>query len=317
MFTMKYDIIIGNYRIGMLDKVEIHRSVELLADTATILLPGAQYNIALEVESRLKRGDAVSIRIGYGECGLVEEFRGYLQRVSTDGGNITLFCEDDLFLFRKDIPDEVLGTVSLQDLLLKVVRGIGCSYQVECSYSWTYLKFIIHTATGYDVLKKVQEECGADIYLKDDVLHVHAPGERIGTERCYDFALNVEQADLTYRKAADKPVRVVVRATLPDGTVKEVETGSLGGEKIEVRSPVSDDASMKVRGESEVKRRTFDGYDGSITTWLVPECFPGDSAALHDRDYPEKDGCYFVRSVTTEFSCEGGKRKIELGFKLS
>ena len=104
---------------------------------------------------------------------------------------------------------------------------------------------------------------------------------------------------------------------MPDGTVKEVETGSTGGEKIEITSPTTDEASMKARGEQEVKRRSFDGYDGSITTWLVPECLPGDSASLHDEDYPEKGGCYFVRSVTTEFSSSGGKRKIELGFKLS
>ena len=317
MFTMKYDITVGNYRIGMLDKVEVHRSVELLADTATITLPGAQYNVALEVEKQLKRGDAVSVRFGYEECGLVEEFRGYLQRISTDGGSITLACEDDLFTFRKDIPNEVLKNVTLQSLLQKVISGIGQSYSVECSYSWTYSKFVINNATGYDVLKKVQEECGADIYLKEGILHIHAPGEMVGTERKYDFALNVEEADLTYRMAADKKVCVVVKATMPDGTVKEVETGSTGGEKIEITSPTTDEASMKARGEQEVKRRSFDGYDGSITTWLVPECMPGDSASLHDEDYPEKDGCYFVRSVTTEFSSSGGKRKIELGFKLS
>ena len=47
MYTMTYDITVGNYRLGMLDKVEIHKSVELLADTATITLPGAEYNAAL------------------------------------------------------------------------------------------------------------------------------------------------------------------------------------------------------------------------------------------------------------------------------
>ena len=49
MFTMKYDISIGRYKVGMLEKVEINRSVELLADTATIVLPAAEYNQALEV----------------------------------------------------------------------------------------------------------------------------------------------------------------------------------------------------------------------------------------------------------------------------
>lgn len=317
MYTMTYDITIGAFRLGMLDSVSIHKSVELLADTAEITLPAAQFNIALDVESQIKRGDEVIVKIGYEESGLIEEFRGWLQRISTDGGNIKLYCEDDLFTFRKELPNEAFKKLSLSELLQKVVKGIGKDYRIACSYSWTYAKFVIQDATGYDVLKKVQEECGADIYLKDGVLHVHPPGEVVGKERLYDFTLNIEEADLTYRRAEDKKVRVVVKAIMPDGKVKEIETGSTGGEKVEVKCHASDTASMKARGEAEVRRRSFDGYDGSITTWLIPECVPGDTATLHDEDYPYKDGTYFVRSVTTDFSSAGGVRKVELGFRLS
>ena len=65
MYTMAYDITVGDYQLGMLDKVEIHKSVELLADTATITPPGAEYNTALQIEDKLKRGDKVCIRFGY------------------------------------------------------------------------------------------------------------------------------------------------------------------------------------------------------------------------------------------------------------
>ena len=317
MFTLVYDIKLGDFRLGMLDKVEIHRSVELLADTATIVLPGAEYNKALEVESLIKRGDPVSITIGYEETGLREEFRGWIQRISTDDGSITIECEDDLYKFRKSIPNEELKQVKLESLLKKVISGIGGSYKLDCTYSWTYEKFVISNATGYDVLKKVQEESGADIYLADDTLHVHAPAETVGDDVYYDFAQNVEECDLTYRTAEDRKVQVVVKATMPDGTVKEIETGSTGGDKVEIRCATSDEASMRQRGLTEVKRLSFDGYEGNITTWLIPYCKPGDTAELKDEDYPEKDGRYFVQAVTTEFSRDGGKRTVELGFRLS
>lgn len=317
MFTLGYDIRLGDFRLGMLDKVEIHRSVELLADTATIVLPGAEYNKALEVESLIKRGDPVSITIGYEETGLREEFRGWIQRISTDDGSITIECEDDLYKFRKSIPNEELKQVKLESLLKKVISGIGGSYKLDCTYSWTYEKFVISNATGYDVLKKVQEECGADIYLADDTLHVHAPAEAVGDDVYYDFTLNVEECDLTYRTAEDRKVQVVVKATMPDGTVKEIETGSTGGDKVEIRCATSDEASMRQRGQTEVKRLSFNGYEGNITTWLIPYCKPGDTAELRDEDYPEKDGRYFVQAVTTEFSRDGGKRTVELGFRLS
>lgn len=317
MLTMQYDITVGQYRIGMLDKVEIHKSVELLADTATITLPGKQYNVALDIEQKLHRGNTVTIRFGYEEVGLVTEFTGYLQRIGTDDGNITLECEDSLFNFRKSLPNEVVDNISIVQLLEKVIAGVGMDCSIDCSYEWTYNRFVVNNATGFDVLKKVQEESGADIYLTDGVLHVHAPGENIGAERRYDFTCNIEASDLVYRKMEDKKVCVVVKASMPDGSVKEIEIGSTGGDKIEVKSPTTDIASMQARGEAEVKRHTFDGYDGSITTWLVPECLPGDSANIRDPDYPEKDGKYFVRSVTTTFGSDGGKRKVELGFRLS
>lgn len=317
MYTLDFEVKIGEFYLGMVDSITIHKSVELLADTCEIVLPAARLNKALEVEEQIKRGDEVSVSIGYKEVGIKEEFKGYLQRISTDGGSIKLFCEDDLFQFRKDLPNEELKKISLSDLLSKVVKGIGKNYKVDCSYTWVYDKFVIRDATGYDVLKKVQEECGADIYLKDGVLHIHPPGEVVGKERFYDFAVNIEEAELSFRRAEDKKVKVVVKAIMPDGKVKEIEVGSTGGEKVEVKCHASDTASMKARGEAEVKRRTFDGYDGSITTWLIPECNPGDTASIHDGDYTYKDGTYFVRSVTTEFSEGGGKRKVELGYRLS
>lgn len=317
MYTLDFEVKIGEFYLGMVDSITIHKSVELLADTCEIVLPAARLNKALEIEEQIKRGDEVSVSIGYKEVGIKEEFKGYLQRISTDGGSIKLFCEDDLFQFRKDLRNEELKKISLSDLLSKVVKGIGKNYKVDCSYTWVYDKFVIRDATGYDVLKKVQEECGADIYLKDGVLHIHPPGEVVGKERFYDFAVNIEEAELSFKRAEDKKVKVVVKAIMPDGKVKEIEVGSTGGEKVEVKCHASDTTSMKARGEAEVKRRTFDGYDGSITTWLIPECNPGDTASIHDGDYSYKDGTYFVRSVTTDFSEGGGKRKVELGYRLS
>ena len=300
----------------MLESVEIHRSVELLADTAVIRLPGSEYNAALDVESRIRRGDRVTVRLGYWETEILTEFEGWVQRVGTDNGAITLECEDDLFRMRVALRDRQLEKVSLKDLLNGVLSEIG-GYTLDCSYDWTYDRFVINTATGYDVLAKVQEESGADIYLDGTVLHVHPPGQMTGREVIYDFAQNVQSCDLQYRRSDERRVRVVVKALMPDGTVRESEYGPAGGDKVEVRCAATDDASMRSRGESEIRRLSFDGYDGSITGWLVPYVRPGDSVVLHDRDYEYKNGKYFVQAVTTTFGSSGGTRKIELGFRLN
>lgn len=316
-----------SYKVAMLDKVEIHKSQELLADTAQITLPSAQYNVPLDIEDKIHRGDGVTIKLGYKETGLVTEFDGWIQRISTDGGNITLYCEDDLYLMRKSIPNKVFKQVKLKTLLEYVVNHCGVALLIDCTYTWTYSKFVINNATGYDVLKKVQDECGADIYIRDNYLCVKAPGEVIkkkvneqGKEEevttYYDFAKNIEKEDLTYKDAEDKRFEVVVKANMPDGKVKELKFGTTGGDKVEIKCATSDEASMKARAESELKRRSYSGYDGSITTWLIPECEPGCKASIHDADYPKKDGIYYVNSVTTTFDKGGGSRKVGLSFKL-
>lgn len=316
MYTLGYDIQIGDYRLGMLDKVEIVKSVEVLADTATITLPGAEYNRALEVEQKIHRGDQVVIRIGYEEEGLVEEFSGWLQRISTDGGSITLECEDDLFKMRVPVEDKEYKNIALEDLLTEVLKQVG-DYEVSSAYTWRYEKFVCQTATAYDVLKKVQEESGADIWLDGNTLNIYPPATKVGENVLYDFSVNVESSDLTYRRSDDRNVQVVVKALLPDGKVKEIEVGTPGGDRIEVKSASSDEASMKQRGDTEVKRYSYDGYEGNLTTWLIPYCQPGCSAELHDGDYEYKDGKYYVVAVTTELSKDGGRRTVELGFRLS
>ncbi len=43
---MNFDITIGSFRLTMLDSVEVTRSVENLADTAVITLPGNLYMLS-------------------------------------------------------------------------------------------------------------------------------------------------------------------------------------------------------------------------------------------------------------------------------
>lgn len=101
MYTLDFEVKIGEFYLGMVDSITIHKSVELLADTCEIVLPAARLNKALEVEEQIKRGDEVSVSIGYKEVGIKEEFKGYLQRISTDGGSIKLFAKMIYFNLEK------------------------------------------------------------------------------------------------------------------------------------------------------------------------------------------------------------------------
>ncbi|MDR1896549.1 MAG: hypothetical protein LBR10_07155 [Prevotellaceae bacterium] len=73
---------------------------------------------------------------------------------------------------------------------------------------------------------------------------------------------------------------------------------------------------MKRVAESEQSLWAYDGYEGSLTGWLLPYVEPAYKIRLLDSEYPRKNGNYYVIATETNFSSSGGVRKITLGRKL-
>lgn len=316
MLRMDFDIVIGSYRLKMVDQVKVRHSVEQLSDTATVTLPAMVEGKALEVESKLHAGDGVTIKLGYdGE--LETEFEGYLKSVQTDDGNLTLECEDAIWLFEDKVKDEELANISLKALLERVAKQIDPSMTVETEFDFTWDKFTIYRATARDVLKKVQEETKANIWLRDGVLHVQPQyAKASGKTVVFDFSRNIESSSLKYRKASDKKVEVELTVNTPDGTKKKVTLGASGGKSIkrEVFGMTVEQARKIAENEHTIW--CYDGYEGSFTGWLVPFVEPGDAVKIIDTDYPKKQGVYYVTGTEITFSKEGGKRTVSLGRRL-
>jgi len=319
LFDIDYKITIGDYQLMLLDSVEIHKSVDLLADNCMIKLPGTALNSVLKVEDSIKRGDRVTVMVGY-SGNLVKEFFGYLQNISTDGGSISLNCEDSMFLLRKPVADKQFVKVDIKTIANYLVQQTGVNMKVESSLPITYDKFVISKATAYDVLKKMQEETKANIFITEGdqpTLQIHPPYLDKGGDVKYSFQVNIESDDLKYVQAEDKRIQIIVKSTGKDGKVKEVRHGTTGGDQSTIEGNGMDLFSMQKVAENEYNRLLYDGYEGSITGWLIPFVEPTWSAEIVDEEYPEKDGWYYVISVTTTVSSEGGKRKVQIGRKLS
>ncbi len=335
-FNLDWQITIGDYQLALLESCEVHSSVDLLADTCVITLPGGVYKKALtpdqaeqekarkegrEPELKIKRGDKVVVNLGYNKT-LVEEFNGYLLRIDTDGDSIALVCEDALFLMRKPVKDKQFKTASVAAIAQYLIDETGINAVLAESTGITYEKFVIRQATGYDVLKKLQEETGGNIYMrwledsKKWQLNIHPPYiEKHGAVR-YSFQRNIESSDLKYVVARDKRLEVTVERIGKDGKVVKEQFGTTGGDSITLKRGAMDAGSAAQTAKNEYLKRMTDGYEGSITTWLIPAVAPGFSAEVVDEDYPYKDGTYYVTAVTTTFSASGGERKVQLGIKV-
>lgn len=318
MFAMDFDITLGNYWLTAVEKVTVKRSVENLADTAQIVLPATENNRALQVEEQLSEGDPVVVRFGYNadQGELPIEFEGYIESIATDDGSIRINCEDEIYRFRRDLRDAVLTSVTVQLLLEHVAAELG-GFAVACDYEFRYDQFTIHQATGYDVLKKVQEDTRANIYLKGKTLHVHPQYSELGKRVVYDFASNIEKSSLKYKDARQRNFQAIVEGTDAAGKTVKVIKGTPGGDKFTIKIPgVSDVATLEKRAEEELKIRAYTGYEGSFTGWLVPRAEPTDIAVLRDADYEYKNGAYYVVAVETSFEAAGGSRKVTIGKKL-
>ena len=319
LYNMTYEVTVGAYRVQTLVSVTVRRSVENLADTAEIVLPGTLYNAAIEVESKIKVGDAVTIKLGYAETsknGIQTEFEGYLKAIRTDTADIILECEDALWqLRRKELKDEQVKQKTLKWVLQHILQGTG--YSVDCDYSFTYETFTFSHATAYDVLRKIQEDTKADIYLQDGVLHLHPAYGKTGNTLKYDFAVNICGSDLKYVRKEDKNLKVTITCTAKDGSKLKGESGTDGGQKIERVVSCTNQAELNRIAENEYNIYCYDGYEGSITGWLIPYCKPTDLVSLHDGAYEYKDGTYYVLATETTFSSAGGRRKITIGRRMS
>lgn len=305
------------YKLGFIDSIEITKSVENLADVATIILPQAIFNTAIQLESTVTRGTKVEIQLGYNNV-LRTEFVGYVREITTNE-SLKIECEDALFLFRKSVPNKSFKTTSTKSILQYLVDHVDTSFKVNCDYDITYEKFTIYQATAYDVLKKLLEETKGNMYFdtQNKVLHMHPPySERTGQVR-YSMQRNVEKSSLEYKKAIDRKFQITVECVKKDGTKQEYKAGTDGGDQITLKVGAMSTADLKKIADAELLRQGGDKYEGSLDSWLIPFVEPSYSAKIEDADYPEKDGRYYVTSVKTSFSEAGAKRVINLGIKLS
>lgn len=321
MFTMDWNIVFDTngtkLKLGILAECEIVCSVDNLADSATIVLPEAVMNQVLNLENKINRGSGVLIQLGY-DGNLETEFEGFIQDITTNDSTLKIVCEDALFLFRVGVPDVELKPSSLKRIAEYLIGQIGLGYRVVCTYDIAYEKFVIHQATGFDVLKKLQEETKANIYFDtyQRILHIHPPYlEKGGTVR-YSMQQNIEKSTLEFKKAIDKKVEVTVESTDSKGKVKSITSGTTGGDKITLKVGPMSDTDMKKVADAALRKNSFDGYSGSFDGWLIPFVKPTYSAIIEDQDYPYKDGTYYVVGVKTNFSESGGVRTITPGIKL-
>lgn len=322
MFTLTSEIKIEPkdgpaFTFGGANSVEIWRSVYSIAATAVVKVPVSAVlrqkdgsRTTTDTAREVAVGDRITIRLGYNGR-LNTEFVGYVSRLNLRTP-LEIECEDAYFPLRST-KVKMSGTMTLTDILSQ------CGLTVGYAETLTVSNFAVNNLPVTWVLGKLKTDYGLSIYF-DLAGRVYAcrTGSLVSEIVKYELRRNVINEDkLQYNRAQDTRLKIKAVCYQKDGTKVEAEIGEAeGSERTLYFYDVANMAELKALAQMELNRYSYDGYRGTIETFLEPRVEPTYVASITDRQYAERDGNYFVESVTTRFGASGGRRTVEIGVRI-
>jgi len=318
-FELTHHIEINGVKLLFLEKAIVKKSLNLLSDTAEIHIAGMSENITMQVKEKVKRGDKVSIALGYDNENS-QELVGYVTSVKMDD-KVIIHCEDRMFEFNKEVSSVKFKEPSVIDILNKLLADLE-GFTLVAGEGVSDIRFseftIADQATAYQVLVKLKEQTGLNFYLRGQELHVQLRHFSDKTKVVkYDFTKNVEKSSLSFVNEEDQNLLVTVTSLLKDGGKLIATAGKAGGDKLNLkRWNIKDQKTLDAIANEYYKDRAYTGLHGTITTWLLPSVTVGMYAQLIDDSFQKKEGTYLIETETVEFSANGGVRKLGLGVSI-
>lgn len=321
MFVLNSDITVAGKHFGGVHEVVVKRSIHTLAATALIKVPvtavlrSAESVTRIETAQAIQVGDAVEIRLGYN--GQMEtEFRGYVKQLNYKTP-LEIECEDTFFQCRSRSVNHS-GKTTLKALLEK------CGLDIGYCESLTITEFPVpDQKTKSDkvstVLNRLKSKYLLSLFFDlEGKIYACCPGSIVGNVVKYEFRRNtISDDDLVYHRKEDVKIMIRAAGIKRDGTSVEVTAGTEGATETKLEFyDIADRKELEMIAAAELERRSYDGYSGTITTFLQPYAAPGMVADIADPMYPQRNGRYFIESVETTFGTGGGRRKIEIGIKV-
>lgn len=309
--------------LKFIESVRIESSWKLLTDKATITLPRNLLQKAFEkhdVKNAFRRGDKVEIYLGYynkaaQNDGLIKEFSGYITHVSADVP-IKIKCEDEMWKLKQIAVNYSSPNITLKKLLQEILPG----YVIDANEGEQLGAVRFSETTVSEVLDKLKQEKGIYTYFKKEQLvsgKIYADDTNQPT---HDFKLeyNVVSNNLQYRLKEDLKILVVARYFVK-GVKKEFKIGDKGGEVYKfnyVGDSNTDLQKIKQKAQEDYQRLKRDGFDGSFTVFGIPSVHHGEKVNFESRLYGDRNGVYYIESVTKTFSQSGYRQQIKIGGKV-
>jgi len=249
-------------------------------------------------------------------------FLGFISRINYTIP-LELECEGYAYQLRKKlgIKKSFRSGTKLKDILVFLVSGTDIKLSDQIPDVTVDSPIIFPNSNGTQCLDLLKEKGGQTAYFNYDTLYVGLRETELKGNVKFRMGWNViKDNDLkfsTNKEFAD--VRMVIKSQNTDGTFREaIYDSKFTNTKIKRLKLRWPQWYLDKMAADEKKKLVNIGYEGMITTFLIPYAEPGMAAVIDDKRYPERKGTYFIDAVDGEFSASGGGRqKIKIGNVLS
>lgn len=306
----------GYFEVRKFNSIEIETSWKLLTDRASFTLPrNVRFFEKQKIRDIFRRGMPVEIWLGYDGNNKLE-FSGYITEVSADIP-ITIKCEDEMWKL-KQIP---VNYSSKNVTLEKCLQDIIPNYDIDALEGLNLGAVRFSRTSVGKVLEKLQQDWNLYSYTKGKQLvcgKYYADDSELPPVY-FHLEKNCVSNDLQYQRAEDILIKIKAISTLKNGKKIEVVVGDEDGVErqlsyynIEVK------AELKKLAELDYKKSKKDGFDGSFTAFGVPSVSHGQKAVLVSELYGDRNGKYYVESITKTFNKgDGYKQEIKTGDRVA
>lgn len=327
MYILDGLIQIGDEKKGFLafnaiHEVEITKGVEELSDTAIIKLPTnfkiRQTNETKYTEEAISVGDKVTIMLAYKGQYSGVEFKGYVKKISPKIP-LEIHCEDSMWLLRRKNINRSWQKTTLKEILQEVIKDTPIELDTKNIPSIILDKWIIKNANGCQVLESIKKQLCMTVFLNDEgkLYCGLQQTSSIASGVVYDLNYNLVENNLEFKAKDDRRIKVKYKYKAPDNTEKSVEVGDTEGEQREFyTSVISDEKKLTEMATAEIEKLKYDGFDGDVTSFLIPFATRGMKAIIKDKDHKNREANYFIKKVVTTFGTGGARRKVTISNKL-
>jgi hypothetical protein len=322
MFQLTSEISIksqkGEFKFKGVITTEIVSTWDALTDTCTIELPKKNAwlatkdkeaeLIALGDNPILKQGNEITVKFGLNGNNS-EWFKGYISNIYT-GERINVKCQDAMYLLKQKEITLSYEKVSLSKLLKNII-GNTVPFEVVADYELGALR--INKATIAQILEKLNKDYFIRFFFRDGILYAGLPiVPKLKKTHKITYVIS---NNLEYIRKDEQKIKIKAVIMYEDNTKKEFEVGDKDGETRTVYKYNISESDMRKFCESEIDNLKYEGFKGTLTTFIEPNINHGDNIILPKglNGLDEKsEGKYSVKKVTKFFRGLEARQVIEL-----